>query len=368
MRVIFCGGGTAGHITPAISIAENIKERHPSSEILFIGREGGDENKITTHNGFKVTEIQAGGIKRGITIKNFETAITLLKSLRRSKEIISDFAPDVVIGTGGYVCWPVIKAAQRLGIPTAIHESNICPGLTTRTLSKKCDRVLLNFPGSEKEFKKKENLRVVGNPIRKDFAKYTRQSARKSLGIPNSTFFILSLGGSGGAESINNNVIKLMQNFSSNQADVMHIHISGKRYYESIKSRHPEFCNSSNKCRIFPFIESIPKYISAADTIICRCGAMTLSEVSQAGCVPILIPSPNVTDDHQKKNGKKFADMGAAIMIEESELNEKTLTDAVLYLKRESLIRKRMAARLKKFYNPDCLDLIYREIKEITSN
>ena len=368
MRVVFCGGGTAGHITPAISIAETILAHHPDSKILFIGRSSGDENHLVTRRGFDLKEIEIHGIKRSLSIKNIELIRTLFKAIKQSKELLKLFNPNIVIGTGGYVSWPVLKAAQSLKIPTLIHESNAYPGLTTRTLAPKCDRVLINFPECKNYLKNKTNVRIVGNPIRKAFFEYSRASARKELGIKPTAFFVLSLGGSGGSEVINNQVINLMKSYSVKQSDVIHIHASGKRYFEEIRKSNPELIESQNGTRIIPFIENMALYTCAADIIICRCGAMTLSEISCAECVPILIPSPNVTDNHQYKNGKVFSDKGAAILLEESELTERSLIDAVNYLKRETVQRKRMASKLSTLHNPNCLNLIYREIEEIASN
>ena len=368
MRVVFCGGGTAGHITPAISIAESIQINHHDSKILFVGRMGGDENHLITHRGFDLKEIEIHGIKRSLSIKNLELIRMLFKAVKQSKEILKNFNPNIVIGTGGYVSWPVLKAAQRLKIPTLIHESNAYPGLTTRTLAQKCDRVLINFPESKNYLKNKSNVRIVGNPIRKAFFEYSRASARKELGIKPTTFFILSLGGSGGSEVINSQVIKLMKNYSLKQSNTLHIHACGKRYFEEIRKNNSELTKSTNCSKIIPFIENMALYATAADIIICRCGAMTLSEISRAGCVPILIPSPNVTDNHQYKNGKVFSDRGAAILLEESELTERSLIDAVNYLKREAPQRKRMASKLSTLHNPNCLDLICQEIEEVASN
>ena len=368
MRVVFCGGGTAGHITPAISIAESILIKHPDSKILFIGRAGGDENHLITHCGFDLKEIEIHGIKRSLSLKNLELIRMLFRAIKQSKEILKHFNPNVVIGTGGYVSWPVLKAAQSLKIPTIIHESNAYPGLTTRILASKCDKVLINFPESKNHLKNKSNVCTVGNPIRRAFFKYSRASARKELGIKPTTFFILSLGGSGGSEIINQQIITLMKNYSQKLSDTLHIHACGKRYFEEIKKKNAELIESQNGTRIIPFIENMALYATAADIIICRCGAMTLSEISKAGCVPILIPSPNVTDNHQYKNGKVFSDKGAAILLEESELTERSLTDAVKYLKREVAQRKRMASKLSTLHNPNCLNLICQEIEEVTSN
>lgn len=362
MKAIICGGGTLGHVTPGISIAETILERDRNSKILFIGREGGEENKIIQNHGYRLETVKISGISRSLSLSNIETVRNIFKALKKSKEILLDFSPDIVIGTGGYVCWPVIKSAQRLKIPNIIHESNVCPGLSTRLLASKCNRVLLNFPGSEVAFKNKENLRIVGNPIRRSLLNESKDSARKKLGIKKSDFFIFSFGGSGGSQKLNECIISLMKNYSSRFSHIKHVHACGKRYFEQTKKEHPELCEERNGCVIYPFIENISAYIAGADVIICRCGAMTLSEISRAGTVPILIPSPNVTDNHQYKNGKLFTDKGAAIMIEESELNYRTLVDAVKYLESNPEIKRKMSSKVSAFHRNDTRELIYQEI------
>ena len=365
MNIIICGGGTAGHITPGISIAETVISKEPDSRILFIGRDGGDENSIVRRRGLELKTIRIQGIERKLTLKNVKSVVSASTALIKARKMIKDFSPDVVIGTGGYVCWPVLKAAQLLNIPTVIHESNVYPGLSTRLLYNKCDRVFLNFPGSEKEFKHRDNLMTVGNPLLNNLITETRQGARKKLGISNSEFLILSFGGSGGSEIINKNVISLMKNYCEKVKKIRHVHATGKRYYTKIKTAYPELTQGHNGCVIYPFIEDISTYLRAADIVICRCGAMTLSEIASAGVVSILIPSPNVTDNHQYKNGKLFVDKGAALMIEETELNERTLLDAVRYLENNALLRQKIKNNLSTFAFNNAKETIYTELKKI---
>jgi len=363
MRVIICGGGTSGHITPGIAIAETVLSKDKSAKILFVGREGGDENGIIKRRGFKLETIKINGFSRKINIKNLKNVFLTTAALHKARKIIREFSPDVVIGTGGYVSWPVVKAAQMLGITNFIHESNFAPGLTTRLLASKCDRVLLNFSGSEKELKRKDNTVIVGNPLLSGLVNETREGARRRLGIAKSDLFILSFGGSGGSEAINRVTLALMRNYCARVARIKHVHATGRKYYEEIKSAYPTMVNGRYGCRIYPFIEEMSLYMRASDIVISRCGAMTLSEVARSGAVPILIPSPNVTDNHQYKNGKQFADVGAALMIEESELNERTLLDAVRYLENNPHLRAKMVEKLSEFTKENSRELIWNEIK-----
>ena len=365
MRAIIAGGGTTGHITPGISIAETILNHERDSDILFVGREGGDENGIVKQRGFELKTLRISGFSRRLTPKNVKNAFLTAGALAKAVSIIREFEPEIVIGTGGYACWPVLRAAQMLKIPTVLHESNVVPGLATRMLAHKCTRVLLNFPGSEKELKHSDNVAIVGNPILSETTSGTRESARRRLGISSSEFFILSFGGSGGAEVLNKHAVALMQNYCMKVGRVRHVHATGRKYYSAIKSAYPSLTTGKCGCMIYPYIEDMATHMLAADVVICRCGAMTLSELASAGTVPILIPSPNVTDNHQYKNGKLFVDKGAALMIEESELNDRTLTDAVRYLENNPHLMIKMRSRLKEFSTDNSRELIYGHLVKI---
>ncbi len=353
MRVLFCGGGTAGHITPAIAIAQAIKIKDKRSQILFVGRTGGNENRAVTSNGYALTTINIRGFERKLTFKNLKNAFIAFKSLGEAKKIIKSFSPDVVVGTGGYVSWPVLKSAVKMNIPSVIHESNASPGFVTKLLSGKCDLVLLNLSGSEKEFPKKHNIMIVGNPVREEFTKLTRDGARKKIGILQNELLITSFGGSGGSEAINREILNLMKIHSSRNPGIRHIHATGEKYFKSAKDKYPSFANGKNGCLIKSYIDNMPELITASDIVISRSGAMSLAELSAAGVAAILIPSPNVADDHQRKNADLLTKAGAAIMIEEKDLNERTLTDAVYRLESDEGMRKRMQKEIKKFYFKD---------------
>lgn len=362
MKVIFCGGGTAGHLTPAVAIAESLLKHNKNTDILFICREGGEENQIIKKRGYAIKTVNIHGIERKLSFKNAKNIFIALKAVKKAKNIIKSYSPDVVIGTGGYVTWPVLKAAQKIGIPTVIHESNACPGLVTKVLASKCDKVLLNFKGSEKEFKRQDNIKIVGNPVREDFLNTDKITARKKLGISPTEFLISSFGGSGGSQKINEAVISLMKSHSSKNKNIRHIHSCGNKYYEEIKNKYPELISGKGGCIIKPYIYDIPSVIVASDIIISRCGAMTLAEISAAGCASILIPSPNVTNNHQYKNAKLIYDKEAALMIEESELNDRTLLDAVRRLETDASLRGRLSKKIKEMYVTNSKDVIVEEI------
>ena len=364
MKVLLCGGGTAGHVTPAVAIAEAILNSHRDTKLLFVGREGGFENGEITKKGYPLKTIEISGFKRKIGIENFKSAYKLLKSMKRAKEILREFMPDVVIGTGGYVCFPVLKMAERMKIPTVLHESNSTPGLSSRLLSAKCDRVLLNFQNTEGEYKEKRNIKVVGNPIREDFFKLSKSEARKRLNIKNDEIMILSVGGSGGAYALNQISLELMAKYSEKTKPVRHVHVSGKKYFETISERRKEEAKKGG-CEILPYIENMPLYLLGADIVISRCGAMTLSELSATAKAAILIPSPNVANNHQYKNALIFKEADAAIIIEEKDLTLERLKESVSEICKNKKKRSTLEKNIRQFYVRNAKERIVEEIESV---
>lgn len=358
MRLLLCGGGTAGHINPAIAVAEELTDTNPDSEILFVGREGGSENSIITKAGFKLCTIKIQGIKRSLSLSNLKRIKNAITAIEQAKKVIKEFMPDVILGTGGYVCWPLIIAGKRMGIPTAIHESNITPGLTTKLLSKKCDLVFLNHDETKIHLNKKAKTKTVGNPLRKDFKKTSREDARKKLKINETDLLILSFGGSIGAEKMNDVIIDVIKKYSSKDKNIKHIHAAGKRYFTKIKEEK----NKYDGCKILPFIDDMPMLMNAADIVICRCGAMTLSEICEVGVASILIPSPNVTANHQYENGMHLKEKGGAILIEEKNLSTDALIRAINSIKSEKNGRKTRAKSLKALTTPDSAKTIVLDL------
>ena len=364
MRVLMTGGGTGGHVYPALAIAELIKMNDPEAEIAFVGTEKGIENRLVPKEGYKLYHVQIQGIRRSLSPSNLKTAYLILVSPGRAKKIIREFRPDIVIGTGGYACWPLLKAAASMGIPTVVHESNALPGLAVRQLQGKIDLILTNFADTVNLLKAKEKVVNVGNPLRKTCATVSREDARKALGIPDHVkSVILSFGGSLGAPSINEAAADVMDGFSARREDVMHFHATGSKNVEQfrglkVRKQLPE----TESVKVSDYIYDMPTYMAAADLVICRAGAMTLTEVARMKKAAILIPSPYVTDNHQYKNAKVLADAGAACLIEEKDLSADRIVEAVKDLLEDRERRDAQCKAVAAFANPDVEKRIWQEI------
>lgn len=358
MKVILCGGGTSGHVNPAINIAKTLQKRDPDTEVMFIGTKRGIESSLVPKSGYKIDFVEVSGFSRKLTLKNIKAAWHALTSVSEAKRIIKRFSPDLVIGTGGYVSWPTVKAASKLGIPTLIHEQNAFPGVTTKMLSKVVDRVCISFAGSEKFFDEacRNKLALTGNPVIVDGM--SRSEARKKLCMSENEPYILSYGGSMGADKVNELVFELMEKYSVPNS-VRHTHAIGRVGYEKFSAiaREKGF-NEHKSLEISEYIYDMSVRQAAADIIICRAGAMTLSELAIRGRAAILIPSPNVTEDHQYKNARLLADAGAAIVYRETEINGKILSQTVEDLLTNPNKRVRMEESVKGFAMPDSLDMI----------
>lgn len=318
MRVIMTGGGTGGHIYPAIAVAEEIKRRDPEAEIIFVGTQRGMEKDIVPKHGYELKFVTVSGLNRKQLWKNVQTVKDLKKGLDEAKAIIKEFRPDIVIGTGGYVCGPVVRTAASMGIKTYIHEQNAFPGLTNKLLSRKADRVFIAFEEAASYFKTKDTPVVVGNPVRKRFAEISREEARQELGIDPDDFVVLSFGGSLGAQKINDEMKIAAQRFGDRKG-IRIFFVTGKRYYDEITK---DIDPAESGVTYLKYIDDMPKYLAACDLAVTRSGALTVSEITACGRASVMIPSPYVTNNHQYFNAKVAADRDAAILIEEKNLAE----------------------------------------------
>lgn len=370
MKVLFSGGGTGGHISPALAMADIIKTNFPGAEIAFVGTEYGIESSLIPQMGYKLYHVNVKGIRRSFSISNAKALYLALTSPMKAKKIIKEFEPDLVIGTGGYACWPAVKAAAEMGVPTMLHESNALPGMAVRRLQGDVDVIMTNFESTKDLLSPSANVINVGNPLRSACNTLTREEARRRLGIKdNVKFVMLSFGGSMGAEQINLAAAETMANFASKHSDVMCFHIGGKKNYESAKScfsaygleRDPRFV-------LMEYTNELPTYMAAADVVICRAGAMTLTEIAQMGKAAVIIPSPNVVDDHQYKNAKELADADAAVVICEDEIKVDgrcRVCDTVEALYEHPERRQRMSENIKRFAKPHVEKTIYEAIRSL---
>lgn len=346
MKVLFSCGGTGGHINPAIAIANTLKERYENFECLFVGAEGGMEGTLVPKSGYKIEFVKVRGFKRKLSLANVDAAIKAVTSVRAAKKIIKRFAPQVVVGTGGYASWAAVKAAASLGVPTLIHEQNAYPGMTTRKLSKYADKVCISFEESRKYFDGEVQSRLIltGNPLKPEVLKADRASARRELGLGDE-IYVLSFGGSLGADKVNEYVIGLLDSYVKDNPRVRAIHATGKKgnaKYGEIAAKRG--LNNANNIEIREYIYDMHRQLAASDLVICRAGAITIAENCCMGKPSVLIPSPNVTDNHQYKNAAVLRDAGAALLLEESATSGAEFTAAVKELIESPEKRKAMAA------------------------
>lgn len=362
MRVILSGGGTGGHIYPAISIANKIKEKHPNAEILFIGTEKGMESEIVPKAGYSIKFITVSYLKRKISIHNIKSAGMLIKGILGARKIIKDFRPDIVIGTGGFVCGPVVYMASKLGIKTIIHEQNVFPGITNRILDRYVDKIALSFSDAEKYFKSKNKLVVTGNPIREEFLNITEEEAKSKYKTETNLPLVLVVGGSGGAFKINNAVVDILKTYRPKNYKLLLV--TGKRLYENtIKNINKS--DLSNNHEVVQYVNDMPYALKACDLIVCSAGAITIAEITAIGKPAILIPKAHTAENHQEYNANAMGNKGAAIVIREDELTGELLNKKIEEVLNSNDKLKAMKASSKKEGITDATDRIYKEIEKL---
>ena len=360
MRILFCGGGTAGHVYPNIAIAETFRRNLPNVKMAYVVTPNGIENELVQLKKYVVDVV---GLKKVFSLKNIEFCKKMIAATRECKKIINEFRPNIIIGTGGYATYPVVLAGYKLGVKTVLHESNLLPGKTIKSLEKRADRIFINFDESSVYFKEKEKLVRTGNPIRQRYYTLNKEEARQLLGI-SEKHVILCFGGSLGAEKINNAAIEVVDNFVKHREDAMLIWATGKRDYDRVKLKLQEMGLWKNKnLRVFDYIDNMPEILSASDIVVCRAGAVTISEVALCGKCTVFIPSPNVANNHQFENAKMLFDKNAAVMLRENEIFR--LTDEIKELIENTQKRKILEKNIRSFALPDANKLIFEEILHI---
>lgn len=345
MRYIISGGGTGGHINPGLAIAKEIKAHEPDAEILFVGTENGLEGKLVPREGFNIKFIEVKGFKRKLSVDTFKTFGKLLKSFGSIKRILKEFKPDAVIGTGGYVCGPVVFSAALKKIPTVIHEQNAFPGVTNKILSRYVDEVAISFEESRSRFKGKAKITLTGNPIRNELFLLDKDNAREKLDLPKDMPMVVVFGGSLGAEHINDCVRDMINNHGK-EITYRLILATGMKHYDKLMSEIKE--PLTENIQIVPYIYNMGEILVAADLAVTRGGAITVSELSALGVPSILIPSPYVAENHQEFNARALENKGAAVVILQNQLTSEILFGQIKKLIKDKELRGKMACGAKK--------------------
>lgn len=361
MKVVISGGGTGGHIYPAIAIANRIKEGNPKAEILFIGTKQGLESDIVPKAGYPIQFIPVSYLKRKLSFHNVKSAGLLMKGLLEARKILKNFQPDIVIGTGGFVCGPVLYIAAKLGYKTFIHEQNVFPGLTNRILSKHVDCIALSFEEAKKYFKHSKKMIVTGNPIREDFLTITQDEAANKYNKKKP--IVLVVGGSGGSRKLNGAVIELLKMHPTNSFEI--ILVTGKNHYANVMETIKEDHEIEKNNRILPYINDMPYALQACDLIICSAGAITIAEITSAGKASILIPKAHTAENHQEYNARALSEKGAAMMIKENELTGEILFEKISHIFDNPKILEAMKQKSKGQSKMKAADKIYFEIQDL---
>ena len=365
MRVIIAAAGTAGHINPGLSIANKIKKENPDSEIVFIGTNRGLENDLVPRAGYELKTIDA----YGLTLKNLTKIFKILNGFKQAKKIIQDFKPDIVIGTGGYICGAVITEAKKQGISTLIHESNAYPGRAVKMLVKNTDTILVAFEDAKSRIKNAKNVVVTGTPTKINKLNLSIEEKNriiKNIGLDTNKPILLVFGGSQGAKAINDAIIKMVINNKINKYQM--IWAPGPKQYEIIREELKQNnldIEKFNNIKIYPYIYNMEEMMNIADLLICRSGAITVTEVTKVGKAAIFVPLPGVSQNHQEYNARALEKIGAAKIILNSDLSEIELNSYIEKLILDKALIKSMETKASNMALNNVEDKIYDEIKKL---
>ena len=359
-RIIISGGGTGGHVFPAIAIADALKERIPEVDILFVGAQDRFEMEKVPEAGYRITGLPVAGFRRKLSLGNIAVMIKLFRSLRMANRIIKEFDPDVVVGVGGYASGPVLRAAAVKGVPTLIQEQNSFAGITNKLLAKKASRICVAYYGMEKYFPP-DKIVITGNPVRKEFKKIKSEGLRSEgyifFGLKENLKTLLVMGGSLGARTINTGVMKSIDQLRDSGIQILWQ--CGKYYHDTAKSTIEK--SGAGNIILKDFITRVELAYAVADVIISRAGAITISELSHSGKPAILVPSPNVAEDHQTKNAMALVNKSAAICIADSEAVERMISEALELLNDQERM-KRMSQNILSMAVEDSAGRIAEEV------
>ena len=371
MKVVFTCGGTGGHINPAIAVAKILRERKPEAEILFVGADDGMETELVPREGFCIETVTISNFLRSLTPSamwhNAKALIIIRRALRRADQIIKAFQPDVILGTGGYASYPMLRQGVKRGIPTAVHEANAVPGLATRMVCDKVDKILVSFAESKSEYKNADRVIPVGMPVREEFVFTKRAEARKALGLDDDTPLIVSAWGSLGAREMNKKIAQFMK-LECEENRFRHIHATGSFGWrwmpEYVKEQGVDLA-AHPMVTMQEYIYNMPTLMAAADLFLSRAGASTLNEIAAAGTPSIIVPSPNVTNNHQEKNARMLSDRGAAVLLLEKDCTPQRLYDEITALLNDRDARERMRDSLRQMVRLDATERICDIVEEL---
>ncbi len=367
MKVIISGGGTGGHVYPAIAIANKIKENNPEAKILFVGTEVGIESEIVPKYGYEIEFIDVQGFRRKIDLDNIKRLFKFVISLGKSKKIINKFKPDIVIGTGGYVSGSVVLKASKMGVKSCIHEQNSFPGMTNKMLAKNVDLVMTSFEDSHIRFPEstREKLFLTGNPVRDDILKLNREDARKALGIPMDKKMVLVAGGSGGSEEINDSLSTSIDRMI--EKDIAFTIATGKNYYEKFMNEHSDKKLNSYQ-KVVPYLDDMANNLVASDLVVGSAGAISMAEMTAAGIPAIVVPKAYTAENHQEYNAKSLQSIGGGVCITEKELSSDKLESVIFDLLGDDEKLREMSKCSKNFGKRDAIDIIYSKIEALLNS
>jgi UDP-N-acetylglucosamine--N-acetylmuramyl-(pentapeptide) pyrophosphoryl-undecaprenol N-acetylglucosamine transferase len=363
MRVVLTGGGTGGHIYPALAVAKEVSRQEPQAAFLYIGSKHGLEAQLVPRTGIPFEAVEIAGLKRKLTLDNVKTLWKFFRAVSASKRMLESFRPDVVIGTGGYVCGPVVYAAARLGIPTIIHEQNVVPGLTNKFLARFVDKVAVSFAESLSFFPRAKSV-LTGNPRATEVMHGDERAGRSFLGVGGDKRVVLMFGGSRGAKAINEAVLAIVPELERYD-DTHFVYVTGDVHYEAISAALREKGKLPRNISLLPFVHNMPDVLAATHLLVSRAGASTLAEITALGIPAILIPSPYVTNNHQEKNARGLEKAGAAEVILERELTGERLRQSLSGLLDDRERWKSMRDASLKLGMPQAATEIYRLMKSL---
>ncbi|GMA47622.1 undecaprenyldiphospho-muramoylpentapeptide beta-N-acetylglucosaminyltransferase [Tetragenococcus muriaticus] len=362
MRVLVTGGGTGGHIYPGLAFINYVKSVEPDSSFLYVGAERGMENKILPQTDIPFLTLEVQGFKRKLTFENLKTIQLFLKSIKQAKRIISDFQPDVVLGTGGYVSGAVVYAAAKLGVPTVVHEQNSVPGITNKFLARYVDKIGLAFSDASQYFPKNKTI-LVGNPRAQEVVGMQPSDVLHKFDLDPAKKTVLIFGGSQGALKVNQAVVAALPEFAKKDYQVLYA--SGERYYEEINESIGMNKDAFTNISIQPYIKNMTEVMVNCDLLVGRAGATSIAEFTGLGLPAVLIPSPYVTNDHQTKNAMSLVKEGAAKMLQDDELTAENLVATVDEIMEDEALLQQMIEQTKKQGIPDASKRLYQFIQTI---